>query len=108
MWFSASDGGFMQEQENGATPQPQKYPTMVIQPAPHGVVVLIVDSPFESHTTLIPVENADRMCIDWLATRPPAVLEALKQVRRQVNAQRETLAAAVRNPYAIPRGSKGN
>ncbi len=98
-------------EENGATPQPtqpKQYPVMTIQPSPYGVVIVIVYSPFKSEQILVPTENADKMSIDWLATRPPAVLEALKQIRRKVNAERETLAAAVRNPYKIPAGSRGN
>jgi len=94
-------------QEQGQ-PQPQQFPVLLGEICPQGLLIRVVSSKVEEHRILISTPNADQLAVAWLINRPDEIYLDLIRMRKKAIAERETLAAAVRNPYKIPAGSRGN
>lgn len=99
------------EEQNGNHSQPDQptiFPVLLGEITPQGLLIRLISSKVEEHRLLIPTQNADQLAIAWLINRPDDIYLECVRARKKALIEKQTLAGAVRNPYRIPAGSKGN
>ena len=81
------------------TEQQPQYPFMQIGlPQQGGILLTIVSSAFEKRDIHIPQENAQALCLAFMAQQPAQVIKQLIQMHKEAQMQSETLQRALANP----------